>query len=381
MNNRLIVLHIVRNPQIGGAEMLVKNILNANKDQDVEHFLVYSNNGPLLDLIAGSKRLNTLICRYNKPISFIYNLRQVIKRSKAKIIHCHQPADVIYSYFASLGLKACIVRTYHGYEGVNRRVPGFSFRRRIMYFFINRFVSLNLFVSNDLMKYYRLINPNQRTKSQKVLYNGVNESDYLMENATGIRVDEGIPKDSIILGMIGGFNTMGRDHITICKALKLVLETNPGVHFLFIGKTGGRLNYLYDNCLNYCIQNGLNKNVHFLGERSDAGSILKELDLYVHSSNHETFGIALVEAMLSGLPSIASDIPPFREVSDNGKHLILYEKGNVKDLHKRIIIELNNLDSIETKERIRYARIFAESNFSIQVHLKKLHNMYYECQR
>lgn len=375
----LRIFHIVRRTNIGGSEMLVKNIINANDDLNFSHSLVYSFNGPLLVLIKDSKKSNLIHCRYGNPLIFIFNLRRIIRMNKTDIIHTHQPADVIYSCLASVGLKVKIVRTYHGYEGINRNKPGFSYKMRFIYFFINRIVSLNLFVSSDLLNYYRFANPGQTRLNQKVLYNGVNLKDLSVGNETNIRLEKGISSESILLGMIGGFNTKGRDHITICKALKFVLKINPDMHFLFIGKITGKFPKLYNNCLDYCKQNGMLRNVHFIGERNDVGGILKELDLYVHSSNNETFGISLVEAILSGVPCIASDIPPFREVSDNGKYLTLFEKGNAEDLYDKIYIELNNLQSAGTKERINNARAFADKNFSIQVHLKNLHNLYHEC--
>lgn len=359
--------------------MLVKNILNANEDQATKHLLVYNVNGPLLDLVDRSKKSNLIFSRYGNPIIFINNLRQIIKRYKAEIIHTHQPVDVIYSYLASFGLNVSIVRTYHGYEGINRNKPGFSYKMRFIYFFINRIVSLNLFVSCDLRNYYRINNPGQTQNSQKVLYNGVNLKDLSMQRVPDIRLELGITSESILLGMIGGFNTMGRDHLTVCKALKFVLKTNPEVHFLFIGKATGKFPELYNNCLNFCRQNGMLGNVHFIGERNDIGGILKELDLYVHSSNYETFGIALVEAMLSKVPCIASDIPPFREVSDNGRFVTLFKKGSAEDLYEKIHIELKRLNSITTRERICKAKEFAENFFSIQVHIKNLHNLYFEC--
>lgn len=359
--------------------MLIKNIINANDDLNFSHSLVYSFNGPLLVLIDDSKKSNLIHCRYGNPIFFVFNLRRIIRMNKTDIIHAHQPLDVVYAYFASAGLKVKIIRTYHGYEGINRRNPGFSLKNRVLYFLINRFVCLNLFVSNDLMSYFRYLNTGQPHTSQRVLYNGVDLNNLAGNKNSNILGERSISTDSIVLGMVGGFNTRGRDHITICKALKIVLKINPDVHFLFIGKTMGKFPELYNNCLDYCKQNGMLRNVHFIGERNDIGGILKELDLYVHSSNNETFGIALVEAMLSGVPGIASDIPPFREVSDNGKYLTLFEKGNAEDLYDKIRMELKNLRSIETKERISNAKLFAEKNFSIQVHIKNLHNLYFEC--
>jgi L-malate glycosyltransferase len=375
----LRIIHIVRIPQVGGSEVLVKNIINANNDSNVVHSLLYTIKGPLLDLIHESKQSNLIHCKYNNPLLYIFCLRQILKYQKTDIIHTHQPVDVIYALMAAVGLKVKIIRTYHGYEGINKDIPGFSLKNRILYLLINRFVCLNLFVSEALLNYYRSVNPGQPQNRQRILYNGIYLEDLKKYKTTNIRDELYISTESNLSGMIGGFNTRGRDHFTICKALKSALKNNPDLHFLFIGKTTGNLPELYNDCHNFCSKNGMFGNVHFIGERNDIGGLLSELDLYVHSSNHETFGIALVEAMISGVPCIASDIPPFREVSDNGKYVTLFEKGNADDLFNKIVMELKNIHSVKTIERTGKAKEFAEKNFSIQVHITNLHKFYREC--
>lgn len=358
--------------------MLVKSIINTNDDINFSHSLVYSFNGPLLDLIHDSKKSNLIPCKYVNPLFFIFNLRQIIKCQKADIIHSHQPIDAIYSFIATCGLKVKIIRSYHGYEDIYKSKPGLSFKSRILYIFINRFVCLNLFVSDALLNYFRIINPGQLHNRQKILYNGISTEDLKKSKTANLRVELGISKESILLGMIGSF-TKVRDHFSICKALKSVLKFNPDLHFLFIGKTTGNFPELYNKCHYFCEENGMLENVHFIGERNDIGGILGELNLYVHSSNNDTFGIALVEAMLVGVPCIASDIPALREISDDGKCVTLFERGNEDDLYNKIFIELKNINSVETKERINKAKEFAEKNFSIQAHIANLHKFYSEC--
>ena len=46
--------------------------------------------------------------------------------------------------------------------------------------------------------------------------------------------------------------------------------------------------------------------------------LLKSLDIFIFSSLNESFGIAVIEAMLSGIPVVLTDIPTLLEISDNG---------------------------------------------------------------
>jgi phosphatidyl-myo-inositol alpha-mannosyltransferase len=60
---------------------------------------------------------------------------------------------------------------------------------------------------------------------------------------------------------------------------------------------------------------------HFLGEVSDAdkAALLRSVDLYVapHTGG-ESFGVVLVEAMSAGAPVLASDLPAFRRLLEDG---------------------------------------------------------------
>jgi glycosyltransferase involved in cell wall biosynthesis len=51
----------------------------------------------------------------------------------------------------------------------------------------------------------------------------------------------------------------------------------------------------------------------------------------------EGFGIVVLEAMACSSPYVASDIPPLREVTNNGVGGLLFEKENPKDLSQKIL--------------------------------------------
>lgn len=78
------------------------------------------------------------------------------------------------------------------------------------------------------------------------------------------------------------------------------------MHLLCVG-TGP----LLEEHRKYCEKNNLSSRVHFLGLRNDIPQILKASDVIVLSSEHEGFSLSMLEAMASGRPFIASDVPGF----------------------------------------------------------------------
>ena len=70
-------------------------------------------------------------------------------------------------------------------------------------------------------------------------------------------------------------------------------------------------------------QEGLAARVRFHGNRTDVADLMRRHDLMLHCTFSEGFPNVIIEAMAVGLPVIASDIPPCREVLDDGSCGIL----------------------------------------------------------
>ncbi len=69
--------------------------------------------------------------------------------------------------------------------------------------------------------------------------------------------------------------------------------------FLFIGGKEKNNPHLYYECLAFCEENQISDNVIFLGSRPDAQVIIPQLDAFIYSSDHDTFGISVIEAIAS----------------------------------------------------------------------------------
>ncbi|MDD5291133.1 MAG: glycosyltransferase family 4 protein [Patescibacteria group bacterium] len=114
--------------------------------------------------------------------------------------------------------------------------------------------------------------------------------------------------------------------------------------------------------------------VKFLGKVSgdELPKIYQQADLFVLPSinKNEAFGLVLLEAMASGVPVIASDLPGVRTVFASGKQGLLVKPGDAEDLKNKIEKILSN----EEKRKImgREARALALEKYSWQEVSKKL---------
>src|SRR5262249_45041482 len=77
---------------------------------------------------------------------------------------------------------------------------------------------------------------------------------------------------------------------------------------------------------------GLNKNVRFLGYRSDALSMVNACDLFVLPSAVESFGLSIVEAMALSKPVIATNAGGPKEIVVPGETGLLVPPSDPESL-------------------------------------------------
>lgn len=77
---------------------------------------------------------------------------------------------------------------------------------------------------------------------------------------------------------------------------------------------------------------GMADRVALLGNVADVPSLLQQADLFVFPSHFEGFSGALIEAMLTGLPIVASDIPMNLEAVESGRTALTFPARDVDAL-------------------------------------------------
>jgi N-acetyl-alpha-D-glucosaminyl L-malate synthase BshA len=76
-------------------------------------------------------------------------------------------------------------------------------------------------------------------------------------------------------------------------------------------------------------QEGVSRNVVFLGKQESVAELLACADLMLLPSENESFGLVALEAMACGVPVIASDVGGVSEVVTNGESGCLFAVGAI----------------------------------------------------
>lgn len=142
--------------------------------------------------------------------------------------------------------------------------------------------------------------------------------------------------DRPIIGTLGSITWVKGIDLLI-QSMPVVLKQFPKTRLL-IGGDGPdhqRLSSLTTNLK-------LSHSIELLGKITKRVNYYHSLKLYIQPSYSESFGMAPLEAMSAGIPTIASNAGALPEIIENYKNGLIFKKGNAKDLTEKIILLLKD---------------------------------------
>jgi glycosyltransferase involved in cell wall biosynthesis len=147
---------------------------------------------------------------------------------------------------------------------------------------------------------------NKNDNRYLVIRNGVESSQFENSiNNSYSRSDFSIPEKAFVVGHVGRYDK-SKNHQTILNVAAKLCSEYSDLYFIICGKD---TELLRPGVLRF----GLEDKVKLLGYKSDVHRIFKLFDVFYFPSITEGQPNALIEAMISGVPFVASDINPIQE--------------------------------------------------------------------
>lgn len=305
--NSLKTCFLIPSVASGGIEMYLLRYLNFIKDTSQITVLVRSNQkGELYEAYKSTGAQLKFL-----PLGYL----DILKTWQHYNYYKNQNFDVICDFNANfagvpmlLAKKLKISKRIAFYrQGSNHFIPNFiknginSYMNRLVYKNATHILS-NSHAAFEFFFPYRKSSDTRFT----VIYNGVNIEDYILsESKASIRKELGIPQEAFVIGHAGRLDKT-KNHETILKVFQEVQKEYPNVFLVLCGRDTERL-------LPQITALGIEEKTLVLGYRNDVPRILKSMDCFLFPSFTEGQPNALIEAMLSGVPIVASDIPSIRE--------------------------------------------------------------------
>lgn len=132
----------------------------------------------------------------------------------------------------------------------------------------------------------------------------------------------GLPEVAKLVGFVGRLAKQKRIK-DLLWAMQVLRQADERAHLLLVGDGPERT-----ELQQFARDVECTEHVHFLGHRVDADRIIAALDVFWLASDFEGLSNSLMEAMAAGVPVVASNIPPNRELVTHGNEGYLVDVGD-----------------------------------------------------
>lgn len=168
----------------------------------------------------------------------------------------------------------------------------------------------------------------------EVVYNGIDANTFLSDKED-LRDKLGIPKGSFVVGHVGRYN-IAKNHNTIILVAIELCKQDKDIYFVICGDK------VDTNLTEQVVREKLGGQIKLLGYKKDVIKVLNTLDCFYFPSITEGQPNALLEALIIGLPFVASNIEPIKETIPVAFHSQLVNYADVaKSIEKIIDIKMS----------------------------------------
>ncbi|MGH3622390.1 MAG: glycosyltransferase [Sciscionella sp.] len=301
------VLHVITGLGVGGAELQLRMLLQHTR-HEAEVLTLY-NPATVAEMIeADGVRVRNLRMTKNTELSALLRLRRIIRDGRYDIVHVHLYRACVYGRVAAkLAGTPVVVTTEHsiGETHIERRrmSPGV----RALYLATDLCSHATIAVSEVVRS--RLINWGVRADKIEVIPNGLAFDGLAFDPAgrEAARDQFGIPRDAFVVGVLGRLDPYKRIDLAIQAAAPLL---NEQCRMLIVGQGDDRA-----RLEGVAASHGVSDGVVFAGYQADSTAMLSAIDLYVSSSEQETFGLSVLEALTNGMPALYTACPGLDGIS------------------------------------------------------------------
>ena len=331
----LRVMHLVLTLDVGGAEQVVRHIIegvDSNKFQS-SVVCIDGHDGEVGQLLRANGYLTQQLNRGpGFDLSTIIRLRRLIQEQRIDVLHCHQYSPFCYGAIACLGIRTKIIFTEHGRFYPDR----YSWKRRvvnqILYRLTHRITCISKATRQALHEFEWI--PASRVN---VIYNGV-ATPSLTQPPGYVRDVLGIKETTFVVGTISRLDPIKNQHMMI-RAFADLHESVEDCALILVGDGPER-----EALEEQAASSGVSDSVHFTGFVTNIADYLSAIDVFLLTSFSEGTSMTLLEAMSMKKAIIATAVGGNIEVLKSGETGMLIDSDDQQALRTELIALHKNND-------------------------------------
>ncbi len=317
-NDSIRVMHLVNTYQYGGAETVIRDLIVQSDQQQTQYQVCALLNRQearhWIDQL-GVEFVSPCFCH---PLDLVRGpgLAALIRRFRPHILHTHLPVSDLYGWgMRQFVGKPALVTTLHNiagyyYQQDNRlRRCQSRVHRWVMHHWPGTIVAISKAVRQSFSPYLH------NWEQLVVIANGIDEQRIEVghqRSRPSVRTELGLSAEIPVILSVGRLEKQ-KNYPHLLRAVHLLADHKLDFAALIVGEGSQKVN------LQQMINNlSLHKYVRLLGARDDVIDLMNAADCFVMSSLWEGLPMALLEAMMVGLPVVSTAVGAVPEVIQDG---------------------------------------------------------------
>lgn len=357
------ILHIFGKMDRAGAETRTIEIMR-NIDRTKYKFDFVACSGKSGDYDEEIAALGGVVYKeYIYTIKFFFHLFKLIRNNKYDCVHSHIHYTSGYIMFIAW-LAGCKKRITH-FRTAGNKTENKTLKNRILKVMVSIFSTDILSVNESTMR--SVWGDNWKTEKKcSVLVNGI-ESKFIPDfNAYDFKKEMHLEGLQVLLHV--GRIEKEKNHIFIINIFDQYLKQHSNARLVLVGRNTTKEAELV---IKHIRELGLQDKILMTGLRSDVYNFLNMADVMIFPSLWEGLPGAVLEALSTGLPVVASNISCHQEIKNFIPGL------SVVDLNESISKWVDAItDAIQNRSRKMIREQFNRSPFCIDKYTEKLVRIY-----
>ncbi|MBK7047588.1 MAG: glycosyltransferase family 4 protein [bacterium] len=240
-----------------------------------------------------------------------WRLSRLIGRRKIDLVHCDWSRD-LFTLVPALALHRRVPLVLHKHVGV------LAGKRLWVHYALYRRVDHVIAISDVIHGNFIAMHPIDPRKVVTI-HNGIDPGRFRPDPATRarLRAELGYADDDLVVGIVGRV-TPSKGHREFLGMATRLAVTHPRARFLVVGEATRGEEDEGRAILDGIATAGLAERVKVTGFRPDVPDLLAAMDVFAFPSHNEAFGLALIEAMATGLPTVSADCDGVLDIVEEG---------------------------------------------------------------
>lgn len=322
----------------------------------VKKTVIYNPEISLKEAAGISNKIKIILAR----LRYINAVRKFIKNEEADLVYVNTAMAIYGGLAAKLAGRKIL---WHIHEDL---VPNLWNKIRI--FLIKRLAHTVIFVASIISRPFGTRPPKQ---NWVVVSNPVAIERFSVTPAEAkeCRKELNIPENTLVILNVG-FITRRKGIDILLKAYARIKSEFPDSRLVIAGSYSNTPSSYWNELQQIIAQHQLNENVLFTGHREDVTRLMAMSDMLVLSSRNEAVPICVLEAMVCGLPVVATNVGAIEEILEHCRLGIIVPPEDDMALAegiKKIII-----DSAKRQEFIQLVQQKARETYNLQTILLQI---------